>query len=62
MSDAGKSPKNGDAQGEPSFADRYELIEQIGKGDFGTVWLATDTLTGREVAIKEVDLDITYVL
>ena len=34
------------------IADRYELSEQIGTGGMATVWKATDTLLGRQVAVK----------
>lgn len=40
------------------FDDRYDLIDHKGGGAFGEVWLATDTNTGREVALKL--LDPTY--
>jgi serine/threonine protein kinase len=38
------------------IAGRYELGAQLGEGGVGIVWRATDTLLGREVAIKEVEL------
>lgn len=34
------------------FSSRYALGDQLGKGSFGTVYLATDRLTGEEVAAK----------
>lgn len=34
------------------FADRYRLIKRIGQGGFAEVWLADDTLTDIQVAVK----------
>ena len=34
------------------FPSRYALGEQLGRGSFGTVYLATDRLSGQEVAAK----------
>ncbi|WP_106397897.1 serine/threonine-protein kinase [Actinocorallia populi] len=35
-------------------AGRFTLAEELGQGGMGVVWRATDTLTGREVAVKRV--------
>lgn len=47
-----RSPKGG----LPS-ASRYELLQEIGVGSYGTVYRGIDSSTGKQVAIKEVDLD-----
>jgi serine/threonine protein kinase len=36
---------------------RYEFIEQIGKGAFGDVYKARDSVLGRTVAVKQIPLD-----
>jgi serine/threonine-protein kinase len=39
---------------EPPFAlaERYEVIERVGSGGMASVWRATDTVLGRDVAVK----------
>lgn len=41
------------------LADRYRLIERLGKGQFGTVWKAHDTLVDRPVAVKILHNDLS---
>jgi serine/threonine protein kinase len=38
------------------LADRYQLEQPIGRGGMGEVWRATDTVLGRQVAVKTIDL------
>ena len=41
------------------FADRYEIIEELGKGGMGTVYRAEDTKINEEVAIKLIKPEIS---
>jgi len=42
--------------GPRTIAGRYALLEEIGRGGMGIVWLAEDRTIGRRVAIKELHL------
>ncbi|MGW1137231.1 serine/threonine-protein kinase [Streptomyces zhihengii] len=39
------------------FADRYELIDRLGRGGMGEVWTARDRVLHREIALKLLDPD-----
>ncbi len=40
-----------------TLSERYEFIEQIGRGAFGDVYKAKDSILGRIVAVKQIGLD-----
>ena len=43
-------------EGGEVVADRYRLASLIGRGGNGTVWRAQDTLLGRAVAVKRIQI------
>ncbi|KAH6764172.1 MAP kinase 19 [Perilla frutescens var. frutescens] len=49
-----KIPKNADFFTEYGEANRYKILEIIGKGSYGVVCAAIDTHTGEKVAIKKI--------
>ncbi len=42
------------------FADRYEIIEELGRGGMGNVYRVEDTKIGEEVALKLIRPEISY--
>jgi serine/threonine protein kinase len=46
------------SRGDRVVAGRYALIDVLGRGGMGTVWLATDRVLERKVALKEVTFSV----
>ena len=44
-----------DPQADPRY--RYQLIQKIGEGGYGSVYRAFDAHTGQTVAVKTIDLE-----
>ncbi len=38
--------------GEPQLPERFEMLEEVGRGGIGSVWRVNDTRMGRQLAIK----------
>ncbi|MEI8016911.1 MAG: serine/threonine-protein kinase [Schlesneria sp.] len=65
--DANAKHESKTALGSGFLLDRYQLHERLGRGGFGEVWSARDTLLGRTVAIKflrtdRIDVTLTSML
>ena len=44
------------------FANRYKLIRMLGQGGFSEVWLATDSITNLDIAVKIYAPDAAWTL
>lgn len=39
--------------------ERFQLVQELGEGPCGPVWLGVDPSTGEEAAIKDIDMGST---
>lgn len=53
VGDEAGPPRKSDLLANLPAMDRYQLLEECGRGGFGIVWRARDVKFGREVALKE---------
>ncbi len=58
LSDSNSQPRDDTMQGLDWIIGQYRILGQIGKGGMGVVYLADDTQSGKQVAIKVLPFDL----